>query len=119
MSVYVPSHIRAARRMSAFILFVIGVSLMVGLYYVKTRAQSARKDVVRLERLIAEEEAALQVLRAEIAFLEGPERLKLYSEEQLGLAPIAVENVISLNDIAGRFPLAEPQAVPVTQAQQP
>ena len=64
MSVYVPSHIRAARRMSAFILFVIGVSLMVGLYYVKTRAQSARKDVVRLERLIAEEEAALQVLRA-------------------------------------------------------
>ena len=107
MSVYVPSHIRAARRMSAFILFVIGVSLMVGLYYVKTRAQSARKDVVRLERLIAEEEAALQVLRAEIAFLESPERLKLYGEQQLGLVPISVENAIALEDIAAEFPLSE------------
>ena len=51
--VYIPSHIRAARRMTGFLLFLIGVALTVGLYYVKTRAQTARKQAVKLERQIA------------------------------------------------------------------
>ena len=107
MSVYVPSHIRAARRMTAFILFVIGVSLTVGLYYVKTRAQSAKKEVRRLERLITQEEASLRVLKAEIAYLENPERLMELSEQHLGLTPTDNDNVISLSDIAIRFPLRD------------
>ncbi len=110
MSVYVPSHIRAARRMTAFILFVIGVSLTVGLYYVKTRAQSAKKEVRRLERLISQEEASLQVLKAEIAYLENPQRLMELSEQHLGLKPIANDNVISISDIAVRFPLRDSDA---------
>ncbi len=105
MSVYVPSHLRAARRMTAFILFVIGVSLTVGLYYVKTRAQSAKKEVRRLERLIDQEEASLRVLTAEIAYLESPERLMTLSETHLDLKPIDNENVISVSDIAIRFSL--------------
>jgi len=107
VSVYIPSHIRAARRMTAFILFVIGVSLTVGLYYVKTRAQSAKKEVRRLEHLISQEEASLRVLKAEIAYLENPARLKELSSEHLGLEPIDVEDVITVSDIAIRFPLKE------------
>ena len=105
MSVYVPRHLRAARRMMAFILFVIGVSLTVGLYYVKTRAQSAKKEVRKLERLISQEEASLRVLSAEIAYLENPARLKELSEAHLGMTPIDNEDVISVSDIAIRFPL--------------
>lgn len=107
MSVYIPSHIRAARRMTAFILFVIGVSLTVGLYYVKTRAQSAKKEVRRLERLISQEEASLSVLKAEIAYLENPARLQELSSQHLNLEPVEVENVISMSDIAIRFPLKD------------
>ena len=107
MSVYIPSHIRAARRMTAFILFVIGVSLTVGLYYVKTRAQSAKKEVRRLERLITQEEASLSVLKAEIAYLENPARLQELSSQHLNLEPVEVENVISISDIAIRFPLKD------------
>ena len=107
MSGYVPSHIRAARRMTAFILFVIGVSLTVGLYYVKTRAQSAKKEVRRLEQLISQEEASLRVLKAEIAYLENPARLKELSGQHLHLEPIDIDNVISVSDIAIRFPLTE------------
>lgn len=107
MSVYVPSHIRAARRMTAFILFVIGVALTVGLYYVKTRAQSAKRETVRLERLIAQEEASLRVLKAEIAYLENPDRLKSLSETHLGLAPIDVKTVTRVEDIAVHFPLRD------------
>jgi len=107
VSVYIPSHIRAARRMTAFILFVIGVSLTVGLYYVKTRAQSAKKEVRRLEHLITQEEASLRVLKAEIAYLENPSRLKELSSQQLGLEPIRVDNVISADEVIAQFPLRE------------
>ena len=105
--VYIPSHIRAARRMTGFLLFLIGVALTVGLYYVKTRAQTARKHAVKIERQIAQEEASLRVLRAEIAYLENPERLKSLSEAHLGLQPIAVKDVFELKDIAAQFPLRE------------
>jgi len=107
MSVYIPSHIRAARRMTAFILFVIGVSLTVGLYYVKTRAQSAKKEVRRLERLISQEEVSLRVLKAEVAYLENPARLKGLSSQHLGLEPVDNDSVISVSDIASRFLLKE------------
>jgi len=105
--VYIPSHIRAARRMTGFLLFLIGVALTVGLYYVKTRAQTARKQAVKIERQIAQEEASLRVLRAEIAYLEKPERLKALSEAHLGLQPVAVKDVIELKDIVSEFPLRE------------
>ena len=105
--VYIPSHIRAARRMTGFILFLIGVALTVGLYYVKTRSQTARKQAVKLERQITQEEASIRVLQAEIAYLENPERLKLLSETHLGLRPIAVKNVLEVKDIIEEFPLRQ------------
>jgi len=104
-SVYIPSHIRAARRMTGFLLFIIGVALTVGLYYVKTRAQTARKHAVKIERQIAQEETSLRVLRAEIAYLESPERLKSLSEAHLGLQPVVVKDVIRVKDIVSEFPL--------------
>ena len=111
MSVYIPNHIRAARRMSAFILFVIGVALTVGLYYVKTRAQTAKKEVRSLELLISQEEASLRILKAEIAYLENPVRLEELSNTHLGLEPVKVDNVISISAIETNFPLREAEDV--------
>lgn len=113
--VYIPSHIRAARRMTGFLLFLIGVGLTVGLYYVKTRSQTARKQAVKLEWLIAQEEASLRVLQAEIAYLENPQRLKELSKEQLGLRAIAVKDVLQVSDIIEEFPLRELPADEVGQ----
>jgi len=108
MSVYVPSHIRAARRMTAFLLFIIGVGLTVALYYVKTNAQSAKRELVRLERQITAEETAIRVLKAEIAYLENPARLQELSEAQFGLEPVSNDHVITKADIKTQFPLREP-----------
>jgi len=105
--VYIPSHIRAARRMTGFLLFLIGVALTVGLYYVKTRAQTARKQAVKLEHQIELEEANLRMLQAEISYLENPERLKSFSETHLDLQPVRVKDVITINDIVSEFPLRE------------
>jgi len=107
MTVRFPNHAQTARRMTALTLFVIGVSLTVVLYYVKTRAQSARAESVQLERLIQSEEAQIRVLLAEIAFLENPERLRELSMEQLGLEPIKVDRIIAQKDIEKHFPMVE------------
>lgn len=107
MSVYYHNQAKLARRITAFILLLIGVSLTVGLYYVKTRAQSSKKESKRLERLIESEVATLSVLKAEIAHLESPERLKRLSEAQLGLAPTTVEQIVTLKDVETLFPLRD------------
>ena len=109
--VYIPSHIRAARRMTSFLLFLIGVALTVGLYYVKTRSQTARKQAVKLERQITQEEASLRVLQAEIAYLESPERLQELSGEHLGLKSILVRDVLLVKDVIEEFSLLEPALV--------
>lgn len=98
---------RAARRMSWFLLFLIGVALTVTLYFVKTHAQSAKRDVRDLTQAIAGEEAAIRVLRAELAYLESPTRLSELNESFLTLTPILPERERSAADIEVLFPLTE------------
>ena len=95
----------AARRLTWFLLLLLGVALMVGLYYVKTRAQSARLEARNLANKISVQKAAIGVLKAEIAYLESPERLNTLAQSQLALAPVATDRMIKIEDIAERFPL--------------
>jgi len=94
-----------ARRLTWFILLLIGVSLMIALYYIKTRAQTARQTANKIHYEIALEEAAIGVLRAEIAHLEDPARLQALASEYLDLAPTQTSQMIEADDIAVRFPL--------------
>jgi len=96
---------RAARRMSWFLLFLIGVALTVTLYFVKTHAQSAKRDVRELSKAVSAEEAAIRVLRAELAYLESPTRLSELNEAHLKLTPILPEHEGLALDIEVLFPL--------------
>lgn len=101
-----------ARRITGFILLLVGVFLMVALYYVKTRAQTARQAANKLHYEIALEEAAIGVLRAEIAHLEDPARLQALAADQLELAPIETKQMIEIEDIPARFKIkAEKQSL--------
>jgi len=105
--VYIPNNIHIARRMTGIFMLIIGVVLIIALYYVKTRSQTANQEVLRLERLVLKEESAIKVLQAEIAFLENPDRLRGLSDIYLGLQPISAENMISIDDILNEFTLRE------------
>lgn len=97
----------ATKRLTAFVLFVIGVALTVCLFYVKTQSQTAKNEVRALERSIESQEAAIAVLEAELAYRQSPERISSLSKTHLGVEPIAVENTISVNDLAEGLPLRE------------
>ncbi|MDC0880145.1 hypothetical protein OAP69_02035 [Hellea sp.] len=105
--VYIPNNMNIARRMTGIIMLIIGVALIIALYYVKIRSQTANQEVRRLERLVVEEKNAIRVLQAEIAFLENPDRLRNLSNIYLSLQPISAKNIISIDEIVNEFPLRE------------
>ena len=105
--VYIPNNMNIARRMTGIIMLIIGVALIIALYYVKIRSQTANQEVRRLERLVVEEENAIRGLQAEIAFLENPDRLSNLSNIYLSLQPISAKNIISIDEIVNEFPLRE------------
>lgn len=107
MSVSYSGSTRAAQRVSWFILCLIGVALTVTLYFVKTHAQSAKRDVRDLSRAISTEEAAIRVLRAELAYLESPARLSELNKAHLDLHLTLPEQERSKTDVDGLFPVIE------------
>jgi cell division protein FtsL len=107
MSVRYVDNRRAAKRLSWVLLFSIGVAMTVSLYFVKTHAQTAKKEVTRLEKGVKNQTAAIKVLEAELAYLSGPERLARLAEQSLGLAPIAPEDTSKTQNINALFPLRE------------
>jgi len=107
MSVSYSSPARAAQRVSWFLLFLIGVALTVTLYFVKTHSQSAKRDVRELSQALAAEDAAIRVLRAELAYLKNPVRVSELNEAHLELEPILPEQELSAKDVELLFPLIE------------
>ncbi len=97
----------ASRRFTAFVLFVIGVALTISLFYVKTRSQTASQQVAALEKAIATQEAAIDVLNAELAYRQNPERISKLSKEYLGLSPISTQNTIKVSALGLEVPFKE------------
>ncbi len=96
--VYTPVE-RASRRLGLFLLVVVGLTLTMVLFFVKSQAQDARAEVASLEARIAQAEADIDVLVAEKAVLSNPERLRGLSEERLGLTPITTASVSTLEEV--------------------
>ena len=108
MSAYYSGSARAAQRVSWFLLFLIGVALTVTLYFVKTHSQSEKRNVSELTQAVSEQEAAIRVLRAELAYLESPARLSDLNKTHLKLQPTLPKQEQSRADIEVFFPLIEP-----------
>ena len=121
MSVRYVDNRRAAKRLSWVLLFSIGVAMTVSLYFVKTHAQTANKEVPPLQNGEKNQTAAIKVLEAELAYLSGPERLARLAEQSLGLAPIAPEDTSKTQHINTLFPLRDVEAseVEVSEGQLP
>ena len=107
MRSYYPGYGEKSGRAAIFVLFLIGVVLTVGLYFVKTRAQTAKTDAAHLQRQVSHQQSAVKVLEAELAHLESPNRLAVMAQAELGLMPIKAENILSVDEISEVFPLRQ------------
>ena len=66
---------------------IVIVVLVVGLYKAKTDASAARAHVRELENQIADTQADMRALRAEIARLESPEHVQELAAQHTELQP--------------------------------
>lgn len=82
---------------------VVFVGLLVTLYAIKARTLSAKTRVYALEQTLIHEKQTAQLLAAEIAHLESPERLRILAKEQLGLKPTPVSRTLTLAEAADKM----------------
>ncbi len=95
-----------------FFLFALGVILTLGLYFVKTRAQTAKSEAAGLERQLAAEDAEILKLKSELAHLESPARVEGLAVEVLGMRATKVEQVFRLDDLDESLPLKDDGGAP-------
>lgn len=100
----------ASKRLTGFVLFLIGVALTISLFYIKTRAQTAKQGVAALERSIEREQAAIAVLEAELAYRQSPARIAELAEIHLGQEAIKTNSTVGVEAIATDIPLRDAEA---------
>ena len=99
------------RRVLHIVAVVIIAVLAVGLYKAKTDAVQARAHVAALERSIADAQADMRALRAEIAHLESPARVEALAQSQLHLRPGGESAALPQSAIETRLPAPQPQRI--------
>ncbi len=86
--------IRVINLIGAALLLVLVVSL----YLIKTFAGGERADILGAETQIADEQTRIRLLRAEVAYLEQPQRLERLAAP-LNLAPTSGKRELAPGDL--------------------
>ncbi len=104
-------------RITTLLLCLILAAAAAGRYKAEVAVQDAKSEVRALDRQKAEELSSIQVLRAEVAFLERPERLAQIAQAVTGLEPLTGAQLATADDL--RFALAADEALTLAPATTP
>lgn len=106
-------------RITTIFLCVLLAAAAFGRYRAEVSVRELRHDIEQLQTSKAEEERAIQMLRAEIAYLENPERLAKVAVAKTDLRPADAEQIVNAREFAAALGVEdEPDgdAQPVRQA---
>ncbi len=74
----------------------------VGLFHLKYRVQAQERELAQLDRQIRRDRDQIQVLRAEWAHLNDPDRLAELARRHLDLAPVAGVQIVRFSALPAR-----------------
>ncbi len=97
-------------RFTTFLLCLILAAAAAGRYKAEIAVRETKGQARALERQKAEEISSIQVLRAEVAFLERPERLAEIAKTHTGLAPLSGAQLMTAEDLEFAFAVARGEA---------
>jgi cell division protein FtsL len=75
------------------------VSSAVYVYSLKYQTIYASEQILKTRHLIAKERDAINILRAEYAFLTRPDRLQDLADKQLDMQPLALHQIVKADDL--------------------
>jgi cell division protein FtsL len=82
-------------------VFAIGalVASAVYVYSLKYQTIYASEQIVKTRHLLAKERDAINILRAEYAFLTRPDRLQTLADKQLDMQPLSLHQIVKAADL--------------------
>ncbi len=90
-------------RFTTFLLCLILAAAAAGRYKAEVAVRDAKSEARALEQQKAQELSSIQVLRAEVAYLERPERLAEIAGSVTGLAPLSGAQLMTAEDLEYAF----------------
>lgn len=90
-------------RITTIFLCILLAAAAFGRYRAEVSVRELRKDIESLETSQIEELRSIQMLRAEIAFLENPDRLARVAEAKTDLRPSGADQIVNARQFAANF----------------
>jgi len=87
-------------RITTIFLCVLLAAAAFGRYRAEVSVRELREDIEKIETSQVEELRSIQMLRAEIAYLENPERLAKVAEAKTDLRPSSGEQLVNATEFA-------------------
>ena len=87
-------------RITTIFLCLLLAAAAAGRYRAEVSVKETRAEIKRLETSKLEETRSIQMLRAEVAYLENPERLATIAETQTDLRPSDQEQILNARQFA-------------------
>jgi len=85
------------------LLHVIAIGALVAsavyVYSLKYQTIYASEQIVKTRHLLARERDAINILRAEYAFLTRPDRLQALADKQLDMQPLSLHQIVKAADL--------------------
>ncbi|GJL91532.1 cell division protein FtsL [Hyphococcus sp.] len=102
-------------RITTIFLCILLAAAAFGRYRAEVSVRELREDIERIETSQADELRSIQMLRAEIAFLENPERLAKVAAAKTDLRPSSGDQLVNAPEFAsliGDDEFADDEAAP-------
>lgn len=99
-------------RITTIFLCVLLAAAAWGRYRAEVSVREARKELEQLQTSKAEELRSIQLLRAEVAYLENPERLSKIAEAKTDLRPTDRFQTVDAQQFAAAF---DENAIPIEE----
>lgn len=99
-------------RLSFIILCLLLVGAVAGRYKAETAVRETRRAIERVEADKEAELREIQVLRAEVAYLESPERLAEVAASATDLEPLSGRQLMTASDFVAEFSVKPAEPAP-------
>lgn len=90
-------------RLTMILLCLMLAAAAAGRYQAEAAVREARQELRRLDREKARELSSIQLLRAEVAYLESPERLAAIAGKMTDLKPLSGAQLMTAEDFEISF----------------
>ncbi|WP_133162161.1 cell division protein FtsL [Hyphococcus luteus] len=90
-------------RITTIFLCMLLAAAAFGRYRAEVSVRELREDIERIETSKVEEQREIQMLRAEIAYLENPDRLSKIAETKTDLRPSTSAQRVNAREFAALF----------------